>query len=151
MEQYDLMLKNGLDPEKDLAFYTIPPGSYKHEALIYGVLYGKYDAGAFPMLDFEKMIEDGRINPADFRVIATGAPIPYCTFGASQKVDDKLAEKCKEALLSITNNTTVEVDGEVVQVLKRAKLNGFKEVTDKEYDIVRDMARNTNMPPYQKY
>ncbi|MDA8087880.1 MAG: phosphate/phosphite/phosphonate ABC transporter substrate-binding protein, partial [Nitrospiraceae bacterium] len=49
MEQYDLMLKGGINPERDLAFYTIPPGTYKHEALIYGVLYGKYDAGAFPM------------------------------------------------------------------------------------------------------
>ncbi|MDA8171167.1 MAG: phosphate/phosphite/phosphonate ABC transporter substrate-binding protein [Nitrospiraceae bacterium] len=151
MEQYDLMLKGGIDPERDLAFYTIPPGTYKHEALIYGVLYGKYDAGAFPMLDYEKMIKDGRINPADFRIIATGQPIPYCTFAASQKVDDKLAEKFKEALLSITKDTTVSIDGEVVKVLKSAWLDGFHPVTDKDYDVVRDMAKRTNMPPYQKY
>ncbi|MDA8085995.1 MAG: PhnD/SsuA/transferrin family substrate-binding protein, partial [Nitrospiraceae bacterium] len=100
---------------------------------------------------YEKMIKDGRINPADFRIIATGEPIPYCTFAASQRVDDKLAEKFKEALLSLTKDTTVEVNGEVVKVLKSAWLDGFHPVTDKDYDVVRDMARRTNMPPYQKY
>ena len=53
MSQVDLLEENGIDPEEDLAFYTIPGGSFKHEKVIYGVMFGKYDAGAIPIYDFE--------------------------------------------------------------------------------------------------
>ena len=98
LQQYDLMLKGGINPEDDLAFYTIPAGTFKHEKVIYSVLYGKYDAGAFQMLDFERMIEAGKIDPDDFKVIAKGEPIPYCTFGYTQRVDDALVRSFKNAL-----------------------------------------------------
>src|SRR4030042_2605327 len=88
MSQLDLLLKNGINPEDDLAFYSIPPGSFKHEKVIYGVLFEKYDAGAFPMLDFEKMVKEKKIDQGDFTVIAEGPPIPYCNFGVTQRVDD---------------------------------------------------------------
>ncbi len=151
LQQYDLMLSGGIEPEDDLSFYTIPTGTFKHEKVIYSVLYGKYDAGAFQMLDFERMIESGQIDPDDFRIIAKGEPIPYCTFGYTQRVDESLAEAFKKALTGITEEDTVEIDGEVVSVLKRARLDGFEGVGDKDYEIVRETAKRTNMPPYQEY
>ena len=151
MQQYDLMLKGGIDPEDDLSFYTIPVGTFKHEKVIYSVLYGKYDAGAFQMLDFERMVEAGKIDPDDFKIIATGDPIPYCTFGYTQKVDDKFAAEFKKALLELKDEDTVEIDGENVSVLRRAGLDGFADVKDDDYNIVRETAKRTNMPPYQKY
>lgn len=151
LQQYDIMLNSDIDPEADLSFYTIPAGSFKHEKVIYSVLFGKYDVGAFPMLDFEKMIEDGRINREDFKILAEGEPIPYCTFGVTQKVDDALVKNFKKALLELDKDDIVEIDGESVKVLDRAMLDGFKEVNDDDYDLVRDIARRTNMPPYQKY
>ncbi len=151
LQQYDLMLKAGIDPEEDLSFYTIPTGSFKHEKVIYSVLYGKYDVGAFPMLDFEKMIEQGKINPEDFKILAESEPIPYCTFGATQRVDDSLLKKFRNALVELKEDDTVEIDGQVVKVLDRAMLDGFKEVKDEDYNLIRDIARRTNMPPYQKY
>ncbi|MBI5410092.1 MAG: phosphate/phosphite/phosphonate ABC transporter substrate-binding protein [Nitrospirae bacterium] len=151
LQQYDLMIQSGVDPEDDLSFYTIPTGTYKHEKVIYGVLYGMYDAGAFQMLDFERMIEEGRINRDDFKIIAEGEPIPYCTFGSSQKIDAVLANTLKKALLELKKEDTVEIDGETVKVLARARLDGFEDVKDEDYNIVRDIARRANMPPYQKY
>jgi phosphonate transport system substrate-binding protein len=151
LQQYDLMLKDGINPEDDLSFYTIPAGTYKHEKIIYSVLYGKYDAGAFQMLDFEKMIEEGRIDREDFRIIAEGEPIPYCTFSAAQMIDDSLADALKKALLELKKEDTVEIDGETVKVLARARLDGFQDVQDQDYNVVRDIAKRTNMPPYQKY
>ena len=151
LQQYDLMLESGIDPEEDLSFYSIPTGSFKHEKVIYSVLHGKYDAGAFPMLDLEKMIDDGRIDPDDFRILAAGEPMPYCTFGATQRVDDSFAGEFKAVLMRLTEEDTVEIDGEVVSVLKRARLDGFADVQDSDYDMIRDMAKRTNMPPYQKY
>lgn len=151
LTQLDLLLKNNIDPEEDLAFYSIPAGSFKHEKVIYGTLFGKADAGAFPMLDFERMIAAGKIDADDFFVIARGEPIVYCTFGVTQKVDGTLADKFQQALLALTEETTVAIGGEVVRVLDRALVDGYEILRDSDFDPVREMARRTGMPPYQVY
>jgi len=151
MSQIDLLQQNGIDPESDLAFYTIPSGSFKHEKVAYGVLFGKYDAGALPIGDIETMVADGRIESDELRVIGKEAPIPYCNFGVTQKVDEGLAKRFKEAVLALTPEDTVEIDGETVRVLKRALVDGYKDLADKDFDVVRELAKRTNMPPYQKY
>jgi len=45
----------------------------------------------------------------------------------------------------------VELDGEVVRIFERAQIDGYEDVKDSDFDIVREMAKRTNMPPYQKY
>lgn len=151
MAQLDLLLKNNIDPDNDLSAYSIPHGSFKHEKVVYGVLLGAYDAGAVPLLDFERMAADDRIDADDFAVLAESPPIPYCNFGVTQKTDDRLAERFKEAVLGITKDTTVEIDGETVRVLDRANVDGYEDITDGDFDVVREMAKRTNMPPYQRY
>lgn len=151
MTQADILIKNGIDPENDLSFYSIPAGTFKHEKVIYGVLLEKFDAGAAPLLDFERMVQDGRIDQSDFEIIAEGEPIPYCNFGVTQKIDDAFAKRFKQALLDIKKGDTVEVAGEVVRILDRAKVDGYEDIRDSDFDIVRDMAKRTNMPPYQRY
>ncbi|OGR01254.1 MAG: hypothetical protein A2511_15140 [Deltaproteobacteria bacterium RIFOXYD12_FULL_50_9] len=151
MSQIDLLQQGGINPDKDLASFSIPKGTYKHEKVIYGVLYEKYDAGAFPYNDFEIMIQDGRIDPEDFTILADGPLIPYCNFAVTQRVDDALAREFKKNLLAITEKDTVEINGETVKVLARASLQGIADITDKDFDIVREMAKRTNMPPYQQY
>lgn len=151
LAQLDLLLQGGIAPEKDLAFYSIPPGSFKHEKVVYAVQFEKFDAGAFPMPDFERMAAEGKIDPDDFKIIAESQPIPYCNFGFTQRVEESFAMKFKQALLDINKDDTVEIDGEVLRVLERAQTDGYEDVKDKDFDIVRDMARRTNMPPYQKF
>ena len=151
MSQIDLLQNKGLNPDEDLAFYSIPAGSFKHEKVAYGVWFEKFDAGALPLDDIEIMAEDGRIDMDDFNIIARAEPIPYCNFGASQKIDDAFAQKFKEVVLSIDENTTVEIDGEVIKVLDRALVDGYVDITDADFDPVREMAKRTNMPPYQKF
>lgn len=151
MSQLDVLLKNGIDPENDLSLYAIPPGSFKHEKVIYGVLFSKFDAGAAPLLDFERMVQDGRIDQNDFTIIAEGEAIPYCNFSVTQKVDEGLAKRFKQALLDLKKDDTVEIDGEKVKVLERANVDGYEAVLDKDFDIVREMAKRTNMPPYQRF
>ncbi|GAB4343646.1 MAG: phosphate/phosphite/phosphonate ABC transporter substrate-binding protein [Desulfobulbaceae bacterium] len=151
MSQVDLLQQAGIDPEDDLAFYTIPPGSFKHEKVIYGVMFEKYDAGAIPIFDFEIMAEEGRIDPEDFVIVAKGPVIPYCNFGVTQRVDEKMAARFKKAILDLTMEDTVEFNGERVSVLARTLTEGYEDITDSDFDIVRDLARRTNMPPYQEY
>jgi phosphonate transport system substrate-binding protein len=151
MSQIDLLQQAGVDPDDDLALYTIPSGSFKHEKVVYAVLFERYDAGSLPLDDFETMAEDGRIDVDDFTIIARAEPIPYCNFGASQKTDETFVKKFKDAILSIDENTTVEINGETVKVLNKALVDGYVDITDKDFDIVREMAKRTNMPPYQKF
>ena len=151
MSQIDLLQQSGFDPDEDLAFYSIPGGAFKHEKVIYGVLFERYDAGALPLDDIEIMAADGRIDAEDFSIIARAEPVPYCNFGVSQKVDDAFANKFKEVILAIDENDTVEINGEVMKVLDRAIVDGYVDITDAEFDVVREMAKRTNMPPYQKF
>ncbi len=152
MSQIYALKQQGFNVDDDLALYTIPQGSFKHEKVIYGVQYGKYDAGAFPYYDFEIMAKQGKINRDDFLVLAEGPLIPYCNFGVTQRVDDKLAQKFKETLLAITEDDMVMTkEGERVRVLERAQVQGYEDAVDSDFDIVRKMARETNMPPYQQY
>ena len=151
LAEYDLMLAAGINPENDLAFYSIPPGSYKHEKLIYGVLYGKYDVAAAPVLDLETMAREGKIAPDDFVILAQSKPIPYCTFAAAKGTDPALVKKVKDALLALKPTDVAEVDGERLKVMKAAWIDGYEELLDSDYDPIREMAKRVNMPPYQKY
>ena len=151
LAEYDMMLREGIDPENDLSYYAIPSGSFKHEKVIYGVLFGKYDLAAAPALDLEVMTREGKISPDDFVVVGQTPIIPYCTFGAAKGTDPKLIAKVRKALMELTPSATAEIDGERVRVQKSAWIDGFEELPDKDYDPIRDMARRVNMPPYQKF
>ncbi|WP_432822405.1 phosphate/phosphite/phosphonate ABC transporter substrate-binding protein [Trichloromonas sp.] len=151
LAQYDLMLQAGIDPERDLGYYAIPTGSFKHEKLVYGVYFGDFDVAAAPALDLEEMTRDGKITADDFVILAQSQVIPYCTFGAAGDLDPAIFAKVKQALLELTPEDTVEIDGERVKVLKSAWVDGFEELLDSDYDPIRDMARRANMPPYQTY
>ncbi len=151
LAQYDLMLRNGIDPEKDLAFYAIPSGSFKHEKVLYGVYFGQYDVAAAPALDLEVMTREGKISPDDFVILGQSPLVPYCTFGAARETDPALVEKVSRVLRELKPTDTVEIDGERVKVLGAAWIDGFEELLDSDYDGLREMARRANMPPYEKY
>lgn len=151
LAEYDLMLRAGIDPEKDFASYTIPSGSFKHEKLIYGVMFGEYDVSAATLMDLEVMTREGKITADDFTILAQTPLIPYCTFAAAANIDPALFEKVRKALLELKPSDTAEVDGEKVKVLKAAWIDGYEELTDKDYDPVREMAKRVNMPPYQQF
>lgn len=151
MAQYAMMLDNGLDPETDLARYDIPPGSLKHDKIMYGVEYGKYDVGAAPRIDLDRMAAADIINLDDYNIIAESDKMPYCTIGAAAHVDKGLQEKVKNILLNLKKDETALVDGEVLKVLKRMGLDGFHPAIDSEYDIIREKLKRCNMAPYQKH
>lgn len=151
LAQYDLMLRSGIDPEKELAYYAIPSGSFKHEKVIYGVYFGEFDVAAAPVLDLEVMTREGKITADDFVILGQSPLVPYCTFGAAAQADPQLVEKVRRALLELKPTDTVEIDGERVKVLGAAWVEGFEELLDGDYDPLREMARRANMPPYQQF
>lgn len=151
LAQYDLMLRAGFEPEEDLGYYAIPKGSFKHEKVIYGVYFGEYDLAAAPALDLEIMAREGKISADDFNILAQSPIIPYCTFGSAGDTDPELVKKFRQALMELTPDDTVEIDGEQVKVLKAAWVDGFEQLSDEDYDPIREMAKRANMPPYQQF
>jgi len=87
----------------------------------------------------------------DFVILGQSQLIQYCTFGAAKNTDPKLVEKARKALLDLKPSGTVEVNGERVKVMKAAWIDGFEELTDKDYDLIHELAMQVNMAPYQKY
>jgi phosphonate transport system substrate-binding protein len=148
---YYSMLQGGINPEKDLAYYAIPAGSFKHEKVIYGVYFGKYDVGTAPSLDLELMTAEGKISADDFNIIAESPIFPYCSFGASKDLDPELVEKFRLALVSLREDVTINYEGETLKVLASAWVDGYETLADSDYDQLRAMAKRTNMPPYQEY
>lgn len=148
---YDIMLRGGIDPEKDLAFYAIPSGSFKHEKVVYAVYFGQFDVGAAPSLDLELMTAEGKITADDFNIVAESPIIPYCSFGVGKDVDPGLAEKFRQALVNLTKEQTVHYAGEELKVLASAWVDGYETLSDADYDQLRGMAKRANMPPYQDY
>jgi ABC-type phosphate/phosphonate transport system substrate-binding protein len=151
MAQYSMMLENGIDPETDLLRYDIPPGALKHDKIMYGVEFGKYDVGAAPRIDFDRLVAGDVINKDDYTIIAESKQMPYCTVGALAHVDPALKNKVKDIILNLKKDETALVDGEVLKVLKRMGLDGFAPAVDSEYDIIREKLKLCNMAPYTKY
>jgi len=151
LAQYYTMVSAGLDPEKTFGSYTFLPGAWQHEKVVYAILYGAVDAGAVKVGDIERMEAEGKVRKSDFRVIAASEPVPNCTFFALPHVDAETADQVRKALLALTNRDFVAVNGERLNVLHRDGTKGYAPARDEEYDILRKMARATNLPPYEKY
>lgn len=151
LAQYDLMLREGIDPEQDIAYYAIPSGSFKHEKVVYAVYFGDYDVAAAPALDLELMTKDGKITADDFVILGQSPIFPYCTFGARNDLDPELIKRFQQALVDLTENDTVDYQGETLKVLASAWIDGFEALQDSDYDYIREMAKRANMPPYQEF
>lgn len=151
LSPYWLLLEAGIDPEKDLGYYAFPAGSFKHEKAIFAVVNGAYDAGTGPALDLEVMEAEGKLLPADYRVIARGPLVPYCVFSAAKSMPESTYRQIRKALFAVNAETVATVDGEVLKVLKSAMVDGFVPLEEKEFDPVRAMAKRCNLPPYDKY
>lgn len=148
---YWLLLEGGVDPERDLGYYAFPSGAYKHEKAIFAVVNGAYDAGTGPALDLEVMEAEGKLVPGDYRVLARGPLVPYCVFSAPSQLPESTFRDVQKALFAVTPDTVAAVDGEVLKVLKSALVDGFVPLEERDFDIVRSMARRCNLPPYEKY
>jgi len=148
---YWLLLEAGIDPEKDLGYYAFPAGAFKHEKAIFAVANGAFDAGAGPALDLEVMEAEGKLLPDDYRVLARGPLVPYCVFSAAPTLPASTFERLRQVLFAVAPETVAAVDGEVLKVLRSALVDGFVPLEEKEFDVIRTMAKRCNLPPYEKY
>lgn len=148
--QYNQLVQNGVDPEEEI-IYAIPWGSFKHDKVIYGVVFNDYDVGGVSSLDLELMSKSGKLNIDNINIIGESPLLPYCTFGYSEAVPKEVVDSVREALLSLTHDDTAKVGKEELLVLKRAMIDGYALIDESEYDIFDDYAKTAKLPPYEDF
>jgi phosphonate transport system substrate-binding protein len=102
-----------------------------HDAVALSVQTGKADAGGLSKTIFKSLVERGIIKPDKVKVIAESKPFPEYPWTLRSDLNPQLKKKICEAFLAIKDK----------DILKTFKAEGFAQVTDKDYDVVRDLAK----------
>jgi len=107
-----------------------------HDAVALTVQNGKAQAGGLSKPIFESLVEKGTIDPGKVKVIAVSKPFPQYPWAMRSSLDANLKTKIRTAFLEMK-------DPEVLKNFKGA--TGFGAISDKDYDVVRDLAKVLNL------
>ena len=130
-----MLMENGIDPDNDFN-----PSYYAgtHNAVQYAVANGKVDAGADSDNSYNRMVEAGEIDPEESIIIYTSEPIPGSPIVVRGGLPQELKDAIKLALLRMDEQTIHKVDG-------WGGISSYKEVSDSDYDIIRETAKTLGM------
>ena len=105
------MRREGVDPAVlEQAIYT---GG--HDATALAVAEHRVDAGALDEAVFERLVKDGRIDPAKVRVFWTTPPFPDYVWVARKDLDPEVARKIAGAFLAL--DASRPEDGPILEIL----------------------------------
>ncbi|MBF0557807.1 MAG: phosphate/phosphite/phosphonate ABC transporter substrate-binding protein [Nitrospirae bacterium] len=121
-----MLLDKGLEAKKDYKEHFV--GS--HDAVAIAVQNGNAQAGGLSKPIFESLVQRGIIDPAKVKVIAESKSYPEYPWSMRSDLSQQLKENIRHAFLNLTDK----------EVLKPFKADGFGAVTDKDYDVVRNLA-----------
>jgi len=126
-----LLKKSGLDIQKD---FTLLPFAKKHDNVVMAVFNKAADAGGVREDDLEKVKD--KVDLSQIKIVGYTSYFPNWPMFAAPSLNKGVAAKVKAALLKLKQN-----DLKTVAVLGPAKLAGFAEVSDKDYDQLRQAAK----------
>jgi phosphonate transport system substrate-binding protein len=126
-----LLAEAGLQAKKDYNEHFVGA----HDTVALTVQTGKADAGGLSKTIFQSLVERGVIKPDKVRVIVESKPFPEYPWVLRANLKPELKGQIATAFLGIKDNA----------ILKTFKADGFARVTDKDYDVVRDLARVLNV------
>jgi phosphonate transport system substrate-binding protein len=126
-----MLQKKGLEAKKDYEEHFV--GS--HDAVALAVQNGHAQAGGLSKTIFETLLEKKIIDSAKVKVIAVSDQYPEYPWAMRSDLSPALKEKVRSAFLSLTDK----------DVLKPLKADGFASVSDKDYDVIRDLAKILNL------
>ncbi|WP_102224937.1 phosphate/phosphite/phosphonate ABC transporter substrate-binding protein [Acidimangrovimonas sediminis] len=131
---FHAMKAAGIDPETDIkARFT---GS--HPATIKAVEAGVVAAGACDETVFHQMVKDGKVDPAKVTVFYTTEPFVDYVWVARKGLDDAT----RTAIVKAFTALTPETDSKVLDILRGTE---FVKADDKEYDLLRDTAKQAKL------
>ncbi len=126
-----MLAEKGLEAKKNYREHFL--GS--HDAVAIAVQNGKAQAGGLSKPIFESLVERKIIDTAKVKVIAESKPYPEYPWTMRSDLSPALKENIRNAFLSLNDKA----------VLTPFKADGFGPVTDKDYDVIRDLARILNL------
>ncbi|MEQ8823174.1 MAG: phosphate/phosphite/phosphonate ABC transporter substrate-binding protein [Filomicrobium sp.] len=108
-----------------------------HDAVAVAVQRGNAKVGGLSRPIFERLVEKGRIDPKKVKVLGYSKPIPQYPWVMRTDLTDDLQKGIREAFFSLKKGTE---EGD--KVLKPFKADGFAEIKDADYDIIRDIRKS---------
>jgi len=102
-----------------------------HDAVAMAVQNGHAQAGGLSKPIFEALLAKGMVKGDKVKVIAESKPFPQYPWTMRSSLDPALKKKITDAFLTLDDPV----------VLKAFKADGFGPITDKDYDVVRDLGR----------
>ena len=126
-----MLKEKGLEAKKNYKEHFL--GS--HDAVAIAVQNGTAQAGGLSKPIFESLVERRIIDPARVHVLAESKPYPEYPWTMRSDLTPGLKEKIRKAFLGLADK----------DVLKPFKADGFGAASDKDYNVIRDLARILNL------
>ncbi|MBT9137899.1 MAG: Phosphate-import protein PhnD [Syntrophomonadaceae bacterium] len=126
-----MLMKAGLDPEKDFKSFTFAGG---HDAVGLAVKHQKVGAGGVGEPPFKAMVRKGIIVEGEVVVLAVSDPIPNSPIAVRGDLDPELKKKIQQAILEVHKHMTAGDMG-WHGVIK------YVEARDEDYDIIREVQK----------
>ncbi|WP_151737354.1 phosphate/phosphite/phosphonate ABC transporter substrate-binding protein ['Paenibacillus yunnanensis' Narsing Rao et al. 2020] len=129
----------GIDPEElETSFFSSIQFAGKHDTAVLGVVKGQYDAAGVSGMYPAMLAAKGLIEEDSYRVIAESGPLNATPMGIRSTVPEETKSKVKEFLLSYDNPEYFE------NLFGMADAK-FVEVSDSDFDNIRDVAKKLNL------
>jgi phosphonate transport system substrate-binding protein len=106
-----------------------------HDAVAINVQNGRAQAGGLSRPIFESLVERGIVDETKVKVLTYSKPFPQYPWTMRSDLSPELKNKIKEAFYNAKDKA----------VLKPFKAEGFAAMSDKDYDVVRDLAKILNL------
>jgi phosphonate transport system substrate-binding protein len=106
-----------------------------HDAVALVVQNGKAQAGGLSKPIFESLVERGIIDGDKVKVLQESKPFPQYPWTMRADLKPELKERIRKAFLSLSDP----------EVLRPFKAEGFGPITDRDYDVVRDLGKLLNL------
>jgi phosphonate transport system substrate-binding protein len=122
-----LLAKQGLIGDAD--YKVVHLG--QHDAVARAVAAGQVPAGALSETIYRVLVENQKVDPAKLRQIALSDPIPNYPMTVQGFLRPELKDAIKRAFLDLKDPA----------ILKLFRVEAIAAATDRDYDVLRDMAK----------
>jgi phosphonate transport system substrate-binding protein len=131
------LLQAGIDPDRDLARYAF---SGAHDATEKWVESGKVNAGALNESVWQKLVDDGKVDPAKVVVFYTTPEFHDYNWTVRGDLDPALREKIKAAFLALDAK-----DPRQAEILKLQRATRYIETSPENYASIEKAARSAGL------
>jgi phosphonate transport system substrate-binding protein len=117
----------GLMPDRDYQQNFVGA----HDAVAANVANGNADAGGLSEVIWNRLVERKLIDVTKVNVLGYSAEYPQYPWTMRSDLNSNLKDKVRKAFLTLKDPA----------VLKTFKAEGFAPITDRDYDVIRDLAK----------